>query len=202
MPDARRQRHGGAPGGRTGEGLRHGAVFGTERKPLPWDQNHFSCRSHGLCAVSVVRGAGHDPGTRRRCYAVVRCTGAALQVALCRRRRAEGSPDASHRRQSPRLRRMTALFCCRRRAALNPRGAAARDEVAPSTVSVPRSRAAASAESRGCRQPGQLHQLSERLRHRAAGTLPSGAAEGRQRQQLPTANAARVGGVLSGRGRR
>ena len=42
---------------------------------------------------------------------------------------------------------------------------------------------------------------SERLRHRAAGTLPSGAAEGRQRQQLPTANAARLGGVLSGRGR-
>ena len=45
---------------------------------------------------------------------------------------------------------------------------------------------------------------SGRLRHRAVGTLPSGAAdrEGRQRQQLATANAARFGGVLSGRGRR
>ena len=44
--------------------------------------------------------------------------------------------------------------------------------------------------------------VSERLRHRAAGTLPSGAAEGRQRQQPTTANASRLGGVLSGRGRR
>ena len=42
---------------------------------------------------------------------------------------------------------------------------------------------------------------SGRFRHRAAGTLPSGAAEGRQRQQPTTANASRLGGVLSGRGR-
>ena len=78
-------------------------------------------------------------------------------------------PSAPHPRHPPRTdpvqrscaadRRSIVLLDLAAPRRAQPSGAAARDKAEPRTALVQRSRAAPSAASRGCRQPGQLYQL-------------------------------------------
>ena len=104
--------------------------------------------------------APHPLGTRRAAILSRGAPEAALPVPLCRRRRAEASPDASRGRQSPRFRRLTTFHRCRCGGALNSVERQRWGEAEPRTASVHGSGAAASDFSSGCRQHGQLHQLA------------------------------------------